>query len=77
MRCDARASEAMRGEGERGGEASKAKQGEARPPPMPPPMLTNKLFKFHVRATSENGGVATPYGTRVKRGAYAGPALWG
>jgi len=30
----------MQGEGEPEGEASKAKQGEARPPTMPPPMLT-------------------------------------
>ena len=37
----------------------------------------NKRFGIHVRATSENGGVATPYGTRVERGAYVGPALWG
>ena len=37
----------------------------------------NKLFGIHVRATSESGGVATPYGTRVERGAYVGPALWG
>ena len=42
-----------------------------------PPPPCNKRFGIHVRATSENGGVATSYGTRVKRGAYAGPALWG
>ena len=40
-------------------------------------IVKNKRFWIHVRATSENGGVATPYGTRVERGAYVGPALWG